>query len=218
MNSSKLTDNSKFEELEQKFAFLRHAREVDKPLNALENSTYCVIDIETTGLDPIKSEIIEIAALKIKDNDIKDIYSTLIQPSGTISAEIEKLTGISDALVSGYPSIKEVLPKFLSFIEGTVLIAHNVDFDVPFIKYWTRMKLEQEITNQTVCTLKLSRALFPGLRSHRLASVAEYLKIPTSILHRALADAEITFQVWQKMQEHLKKRNITTLPDLMKLI
>ncbi len=220
MSSSDFTESNQFTELEDKFAFLRHAREslAGHPPGSLDGSLYTVIDIETTGLDPVQNEIIEIAAIKVKDNDIKDIYNTLIQPSVAIPPMIEKLTGISDSLVAGYPSAKEALEKLLPFIESSILIAHNVEFDIPFIKYWTRMKLNHEITNSTLCTLKLSRVLLPGLGSYKLVSVAKYFKIPVSLTHRALADTEITYQVWLHLKELLKKRNIFTVNDALKLI
>ena len=139
-------------------------------------------------------------------------------PAKPITDEIEKINGISNDMVQGYPTIEKVLPKFLAFVDSTVLVAHNTDFDVNFLKYHINKHLKQEFKNPSICTLRIAQKFLPGLPNHKLHTLAEYFKVPTPLLHRALADAEITYQIWLKMLEGLNKNKITTLKDLAKAL
>jgi len=205
-----LIEDSEFKRLEKIYPFLSRARE---EFHGLEKEKYCIVDIETTGLDYTKSEIIEIAGIKIENKEIKDIFNLLVSPNSTISKEIENLTGISNDMVEGQQKIEEVGPKFLSFIEGTILVAHNSEFDIPFLKHHTKNKF----TNQVVCTLKASRFLLPNLKNHKLHTVAEYLGIQAQNRHRALGDVETTYQVWLKMIPLLNEKGIYKKEDLHKI-
>jgi DNA polymerase III epsilon subunit family exonuclease len=205
------------EDLESKYPFLRHAKG-DENREALEKQHYSIVDIETTGLEPALHEIIEIAALRVENNDIKDVFNTLIAPAAPITPEIEHLNGISNQMVSGYPAIEKVLPRFLGFIGNSILIAHNTDFDINFLKTHIKKYLDRDIENLSICTLKIAQKFLPGLSRHKLHSVAEYYKIPTPLLHRALADAEITYQIWLKLIETLKKSKILTVKELLKVL
>ena len=205
------------EELEKKYPFLRHAKP-DESQDALEKQHYSILDIETTGLEPSLYEIIEIAVLRVENNDIKDIFNTLIFPSKEITPEIERLTGISNQMVAGYPTIEKVLPRFLDFIGDSILIAHNTDFDIAFLKTHIKRHLDRNLENPSICTVRVSQKFLPGLSRHKLHSVAEYYKVPTPLLHRALADAEITYQIWLKLIETLKKSKILTVKELLKVL
>ncbi|MCX5750611.1 MAG: 3'-5' exonuclease [Candidatus Saganbacteria bacterium] len=216
-NQSEYTEGSDFKKLEKDYPFLRHAKG-DENEDALEKGHYSIIDIETTGLEPSIYEIIEIAALRVENNDIKDIFNTLITPSKEITQEIEHLTGISNQMVSGYPTIEKVLPRFLDFIGNSILIAHNTDFDVTFLNTHIKKHLDRNLENLSICTLKISRKFLPGLSRHKLHSVADYYKVPTPLLHRALADAEITYQIWLKLIETIKKSKILTVKELLKVL
>jgi len=177
-----------------------------------------IIDIETTGLYPEQSELIEIGAINVDKKDIKGIYNPLIKPKNPIPKEIEKLTAISNDIVKNHPPAEEVLPDFIKFINDKILIAHNAEFDVGFLKYHLRKILGKELNNQNICTVKLARYLLPGLANHKLHTIANYYKIPIPNRHRALGDAEITFQVWQRLIDELKKKEITTKEGLFKLL
>ena len=205
--SSSLLSDEEFLKLEKDFKFLSRAREV---LGDLEKLSYVVVDIETTGLDPVLHEIIEIGALKIENKEIKGTYQTLIQPSTTIPPEIEKLTGISQEMVINQPSISEALSSFLKFASNSILIAHNADFDLSFLKEHFVKWLKMEFKNSSLCTMKLAQKLLPGLGNYRLDTVASYFNIPTPGRHRALSDAEITYQVWNKLLGVLRDRGIIT--------
>jgi len=198
-----LRDNQ-FQELEKEYKFLSRARGED--LASLE---YVILDIETTGLEPTTSEITEIGAFKIVNQEIKDIFSSLIKPKAPISAEITRITGIDDEMVKDAPSAEAVLLKFLEFINSSTLIAHNAEFDLPFIKHHAKKLLNKEIENKIACTLKISRRLLPNLANHKLHTVAEHFGAASENRHRAIGDVELTFQVWLNFIKLLKEKNIT---------
>lgn len=212
---SDLLKNEEFLKLEKEFKFLSRARDaLGEKLNELESLPYTIIDIETTGLDPTIHEIIEIGVLKVERMEIKDIFNTLIHPRLSIPEEIEKITGISDETVKGYGTAKETLPKFLDFISDTTLIAHNSDFDVGFLKHHINTSIGKELKNQSICTVKVAKSILPYLENYKLHTVAHYFKIKTENRHRALGDAEITYSIWCKLLELLKKKNINTKKEL----
>ncbi len=179
---------------------------------------YVIVDIETTGLYPEQSEIIEIGALLIEKKDIKSVFNPLIKPKQPIPKEIEDLTTITNDIVKNHPGAEEVLPEFINFIGDKTLIAHNAEFDMGFLQYHITKILGKEIKNHYICTVKLARALLPGLSNHKLHTIANYYKIPIPNRHRALGDVEITYQVWLKLLEELKKKEITTKDGLFKLL
>jgi DNA polymerase III epsilon subunit family exonuclease len=198
---------------------LSHAREhLGKKSGELESGAFAVVDIETTGLDPVSNEIIEIGAIKISGGEVKDIFNKLIRPTAQISPEITNLTGITQDMVADSPPIKDVLPGFLNFIGDCTLIAHNVDFDIPFLKVSIQKWLKASLDNPTICTLLLSRAILPNLGNHKLHTVARYFKIEISGRHRAIGDAEATLQVWKELAKKLKAKNINTRADITKFL
>ncbi|MCX5726320.1 MAG: 3'-5' exonuclease [Candidatus Saganbacteria bacterium] len=212
---SDLLKSEEFLNLEKEYKFLSRAREAlgEKP-NELELLPYTIVDIETTGLDPEIHEITEIGALKVEKGEIKDIFNTLIKPRLPIPEKIEKITGISDEMVKGYDAASEVLPRFLKFVSDTTLVAHNSDFDITFLKHHISSSIGRELTNDSFCTLKISKGVLPYLENYKLHTVAHYFKIKTENRHRALGDAEITMSIWYKLVELLKKKNINTKKEL----
>ncbi|MBI5700713.1 3'-5' exonuclease [Candidatus Saganbacteria bacterium] len=205
-----LLEDKEFQRLEKIYPFLSRARE---EVCGMEKETFSIVDIETTGLDYTKSEIIEIAAIKVQNGDVKDIYNTLIKPAAEITPNIERLTGINNDLVLGSPVISDVAPKFLFFIENTILVAHNSDFDIPFLKH----HLQNKFTNQILCTLKASRYLLPNLANHKLHTVAKYFNIDAQNRHRALGDVETTLGMFLKMIPLLQSKGIYKKEDLQKI-
>jgi DNA polymerase-3 subunit alpha (Gram-positive type) len=207
--------SEEFNKLEVEYPFLRRAREHVFGLRALE---YVIVDIETTGLEPAANEITEVAALRVEKGEIRDVYASLIKINCPLPEEIKKLTGITDEMLRESGRDKgEVLRGFLNFVKDTPLIAHNIEFDVPFLGYHLKEGLAATLKNPLVCTLRLSRKLIPGLPSHKLGSVAEYFKIPTPLTHRASADVEVTYQLWLKLIELLEKQGISKLEDVLKI-
>jgi DNA polymerase III epsilon subunit family exonuclease len=206
--------SEEFVKLEEQYPLLRRAREQFLGLRGLEA---VIIDIETTGLEPANAEITEIAGLRINKGEIVDVFSTLVKVDGDVPPEIVKLTGITKEMLDETGEVKaKALSNFLDFIGDRALIAHNTEFDVPFLNHHLHKSFGRQIANPLICTLKLSRKLLPVLPSHRLAKVAEHFSIPTPLTHRAPGDVEITFQLWLKFIDLLEKQGISSLDPLLK--
>ena len=174
------------------------------------DDTYVVFDIETTGFSAIKDKIIEIGAVKVKEGEIVDRFSTFVNPQRPIPYEITKLTGIQDEMVLSAPTIEEVIPDFLEFIGDAVLVAHNASFDVGFLAQQCRyLDIYPEFVS--VDTVALARVLLPTLAKFKLNNVAKALNISLENHHRAVDDAGATAEIFVKFIDMLKERGITTL-------
>ncbi|KAA5807737.1 PolC-type DNA polymerase III [Thermoanaerobacterium thermosaccharolyticum] len=177
------------------------------------DDSFVVFDIETTGLSSINDSIIEIGAVKIKDCQIVDTFETFVNPQIHISNFITKLTGITDDMVKRYPPIDEVLPKFLEFIKGSTLVAHNANFDVTFIK--TKAKnLGIEVDNPVLDTLELSRHMYENLKNYKLDTVAQHLGVSLENHHRAVDDARATAEIFLKSINKLKENGIEKVNEI----
>jgi DNA polymerase III epsilon subunit family exonuclease len=161
---------------------------------------YVAFDLETTGKYYRSDEIIEIGAVKIKDGELGEEFNALVKPSGSISSEITELTGITNDKVKDSPPIQEVLPSFMDFIGDSVLVAHNVDFDYPFLGHALKKSLGRTLNNDTYCTLVQARSRMPG-QSHRLGAVAESLGVDLKDWHRASADAKAAGMIFLHFME-----------------
>ncbi len=174
---------------------------------------FVVFDIETTGFSPIKNKIIEIGAVKVSDGKICDRFSCFVNPHTPIPFEIERLTGINDDMVADAEDIETVLPKFLEFCKGCVLVAHNASFDMSFIKEnMKRQEFVQELTS--VDTVAISRALLTDMAKHTLDSISKKLNISLENHHRAVDDAEATAQIFEKFILMLEEKDIHTLSQV----
>ena len=210
-----LLESETFKKLEQDYKFLSRAR---GQLYQLESDDCVILDTETTGLEAAKSELIEIAALKIKNREIVGIYNKLIKPINSISEEITRITGITNEMVEEAPLLGEIIGPFLQFIEGSTLIMHNADFDLSFINQHIFLPRKRELGNPVICTLKVSRFLLPKLPNHKLGGLAQHFAIPVKNSHRALGDAETTFELWFKLTPLIRDKGISTREDLLKAI
>lgn len=174
----------------------------------------CVVfDIETTGFDSAINHIIEIGAVKVVEGKIVDRYSTFINPGVRIPARITELTSITDEDVKDARGIEEILPEFLEFCEGSVLVAHNASFDVGFITYKAKL-LGIDIDYTVLDTVGLARMLLPNLSKYKLNLVAKALDISLENHHRAVDDAEATAQIFVRFIEMLREREIHTFTAL----
>ena len=209
-----LLHSEEFAKLEVEYPFLRRAREHFAGLKSL---SFVVVDTETTGLEAATIEITEIAGLKVEKGEITDVFNILINIGQPLPREIIRLTGITDEMLLSGENKNSALRKFVAFIGGLPLFAHNTEFDLAFLNAHINKELVFTLTNQSVCTLMLSRKLLPGLPSHRLGKVAEYFKIPTPLVHRAPGDVELAYQIWLKMAEILEREGIGSLEELIKL-
>ena len=178
------------------------------------DDTYVVFDIETTGLSKEKEMITEIGAVKVADGKIIDRFSTFVNPKRPISAEITKLTGITDDMVKDAPTIENILPEFLKFCKDTVLVAHNASFDTGFIRIAAERAGLGELHHTIVDTLELARALLPELNKHKLDIVCEHLGVTLNGHHRAVNDAEATAEVFIKFLDMLAEKKVFTLDEI----
>jgi DNA polymerase III subunit epsilon len=181
----------------------------------LANVTFCVVDLETTGGSPAAG-ITEIGALKMRGGETTGSFQTLVNPGEPVPAFIRLLTGISDELVAGAPSIEQVLPSFLEFIGGAVLVAHNARFDTGFLDAALRAGSYRELPNRVVDTARLARKILAGeVPNNRLATLARYLRCAHQPCHRAYADVLATADVLHCLIERATAYGVTTLEDLL---
>lgn len=166
-------------------------------------SDYTVVDIETTGLYPSASEIIEVSALKCRDEKVVDVFSSLIRPVYPIAPFITGLTGISNEMVKDAPGAEETLARFYDFAGKDILIGHNVNFDINFLYDGLVKHNSLILDNSFVDVLRLARKALPFLPNHRQMTVAAYYGIETSGSHRALRDCEICNKNYLQLKRQL---------------
>ena len=164
--------------------------------------TFVIYDLETTGLDPVNSEIIEIGAIKLVDGKTTEAFSTFVKPKSRIPDVITKITNITDEMVADAHPIETVIMDFYKFTKGAILAGYNnLDFDSKFIQTAGR-KAGVEFLNEEQDVLVLARAKRPGLKSYKLIKVAEHLGVELTNAHRALNDVIATTEVFLKLYEN----------------
>ena len=177
------------------------------------DSTFVVFDIETTGFSAVNDRIIEIGAVKVENGMITEKFSEFVNPERPIPFEIEKLTSINDRMVEDAPTISVILPKFMDFCGGSVLVAHNADFDTGFIRHNCEvLGLPYDYTY--VDTLGIARSFLEGLKNYKLDTVVEAMGCTLANHHRAVDDAGATADVFVRFLERFKKKNIRDLDEL----
>ncbi|MGB5404356.1 MAG: 3'-5' exonuclease, partial [Robiginitalea sp.] len=152
---------------------------------------YTIVDIETTGNGIQGNRITEIALYNLDDHGISDSFSSLVNPQCEIPAFITGLTGINTAMVRQAPLFHELIPKIEEMSRGRVFVAHSVNFDYPIVQQEFR-RAGSEFIRKKLCSVRLSRKVFPGLRSYSLGKLCSSLKIPLENRHRAAGDAHAT--------------------------
>ena len=183
---------------------------VENSKNQTLRDPYVVFDIETTGFSPNVNKVIEIGAVKVVDGKITDRFSTFVNPQIPIPFHIENLTGISDDMVMDAPTMEVVLPDFLEFSRGCIMVAHNADFDMSFIKH--SCELQGIAYDFTIAdTVALARMLLPNLNRFKLDTVAKALNVPLGNHHRAVDDAACTADIFVKFIGMLEERGIASL-------
>lgn len=165
---------------------------------------YVVIDIETTGLSSDYDEIIELAAIKIHNGEVIDKIQTLIKPTMKICSFITELTGITNEMVKDAPNISETLPDYFKFIGDSIVLGHNVSFDVNFIYDVSEYFGCGYFSNDYVDTMRIFRKLCPEDAHHRLKDMVKKFNVDSTQYHRALADCMSTYQCFEKMKESIK--------------
>jgi len=163
-------------------------------------SDYVALDLETTGLNPYRDGIIELGAVRVCGGELADAFSQLVNPGFPVSGFITGLTGISNRMLADAPMLEEVLPAFMRFVGGSVVLGHNVRFDIGFLNAACRRLLGTGFANDYVDTMRLSRRLFPEYRHHRLCDLAERFGVESDTSHRALADVLQTHGCYEYMR------------------
>ncbi|RHS40210.1 exonuclease domain-containing protein [Clostridium sp. AF02-29] len=183
-------------------------------------SSYCIIDIETTGLSPDFDSIIEVSAVKYIDGKEVGNFTSLIKPEETyddgtyIDDFIEKLTGITNEMLSNAPEPLPVFKQFKDFIGKNILIGHNINFDINFLYDNFEYYLSEKLDNDFVDTMRFSRFIHPEEAHHRLKDLAERYKVDYSGAHRSLNDCYITHACY----EHLQKEMIQSFGSIESFI
>ena len=162
-----------------------------------------IFDVETTGFSPTAGHrVIEIGAVHLDGGATPDEFKTLVDPGCRVPLRAQRVHGISDAMLRGQPPPEVAFTAFRDFIEGALLVAHNVRFDRAFLSH-EFARLHLPLTNRFACTLKLSQRKLPWLPNHRLETVARHLLggLPKGAQsHRALDDARLTARIWQELE------------------
>ncbi len=177
---------------------------------------YVVLDLETTGLSKHYHRITEIAAVKIKNNKIAEKFEELVNPDVNIPPFITRLTGITNKMVKNKPDIKNILPKFLDFLEDNIIIAHNATFDHGFLSVNTKTHLKKEFSNQRLCTRKLAYRILNHLPSKRLETICMHYNIENKDAHRAMSDVKATYQVFDRFNKKLHSKGVKTKEDILR--
>ncbi len=177
------------------------------------DTTYCVLDLETTGLSFRTEKITEIGVMKVKGGEVLEEFSCFVNPEKPIPQKVVEVTNITDDMVKDAETIDFVMPKLLDFLGDSVLVAHNADFDIGFLKYNAK-ELGYELNNTYLDTLRLAKDLFPDYKKYKLGIIAENLGIKVEVAHRALDDVDTTVKVFRVMLDMLRERGVKTLDDI----
>jgi DNA polymerase III subunit epsilon len=184
----------------------------------LHDVTFCVVDLETTGGSATDDAITEIGAVKLRGGEATGTFATLVNPGAPIPPAITVLTGITQSMVLPAPRIEAVLPSFLEFAAGTVLVAHNARFDITFLDAALTRHDHPRLSNPVVDTCALARRLVADeVRNCKLSTLAEAYRLPHQPTHRALSDALATGDLLHVLLERAAALGVLGLDDLLAL-
>jgi DNA polymerase III epsilon subunit family exonuclease len=175
---------------EDQFALRRMVHWDLPPTIALLETPLVIFDTETTGLDSDLDRIIEFGAIKTVGGKVVDEFWSLVHTDIELTQNIVNLTGITQEMLHGQPSIDQVLPNFLQFIKGSIIVAHNAEFDMGMLKA-AAGRLGYELNCPAFCTVKLARRTLPGLPKYNLDTLAEHFKLTFEARHRAVGDVKV---------------------------
>ncbi len=169
-------------------------------VRSLASGTYAIVDTETTGMSATRGQIIEIGILRVENGEVVKTFKSLINPMRTISHTIMGITGIKNEDLDGAPAFDDVAEEIYDLLDGAVLVAHNARFDYSFIKA-EFARLERRYTAKTLCTVKLSRLLFPEQAYHNLDALIAAHGLVCQARHRAFDDAQVLWQFFETVEK-----------------
>jgi DNA polymerase III epsilon subunit family exonuclease len=197
---------------ESQFALRRMVHWSLPPSAILQETPLVIFDTETTGLDSDLDRIIEFGALKIVGGKVIDEFWSFVHTDIELTQNIVNLTGITQDMLVGQPDIGDVLPKFLRFISGSIIVAHNAEFDMGMLKS-AATRLGYELNWPAFCTVKLARKVLPGLPRYNLDTLAEHFKLTFEARHRAVGDVKVLNGILQEILEN-EEIGVTTWGDV----
>ena len=186
---------------------------VNRPDKQDIDGEYCVLDLETTGLSFRTEKITEVGIIKIKNGEVVDEFECFVNPEKPIPQEVVEVTHITDEMVKDAETIDKVIPKIIDFIGDSVLVAHNADFDIGFLKH-NFEEYGYSLENTYIDTLRLAKVIFPEMKKYKLGMIADKLEIEVEVAHRALDDVKTLVQVFNVMIEKLKEKGAKTVNDI----
>lgn len=201
------------QEADETLALRRVLRFPVAPNHMIKDMSFVLFDFETTGLDAQTDRIIEMGAIRYQTGRVLSEFSTLVDPQMAITEQITNITGITPAMLEGQPTIQQVLTDFLDFIDGGVLVAHNADFDMGFLRQ-ACLAQGVELEWPVFCTLKLARTLLPQLERKDLDTLAQHYELQFEARHRSIGDAKVTGSVLNRLLAH-EGRHLRTWADLL---
>lgn len=172
---------------------------------------YVVFDLETTGVSCVTDKVIEISALKVKNGQVMEEFSTLVNPECPIPFYASQVNGITDKMVKDSPVFQKAFADFLEFVGDAVLVGHNIHtFDMKFLYRDANRFWKQTVSNDYIDTLQLSRVCLPQLSHYKLTDLAEHYGISSEGAHRALCDCHMNHKVFERLGKEMKKTSVTT--------
>src|SRR5579884_3966351 len=208
-------------EADARLAWHGDAVSLARPLGAdllLEDATYVVVDLETTGLRPVSSQICEIGAVKIARFEIVDEFATLVDPRVPLGAAVSALTGLTDRQLRGAPAASVAVRRFLAFAGDAVLVAHNARFDLAFLDRETERLTGLRLAAPVIDTVALARRVLAGrVPRASLAQLAYFFGTSVEPCHRALPDAQATAEVLLALLGLAQERGARTVADAVAL-
>ena len=181
----------------------------------MKHRPFVFLDIETTGTSPYNSRVLEIGALRVENGEVVAKYEQLLSPPGIIPSFITNLTGITNQMTAGSPLFASIADELDEFLQGALFIAHNVGFDYGFIKAEYQL-LGKKFDMDRLCTVRLSRALYPEQRRHNLDTLIQTHGFVVPSRHRALDDAQVLVDFFNKSLDTHGLRVFSAMDKLIK--
>ncbi len=177
------------------------------------DTEYCVLDLETTGISFRTEKITEVGIIKIKNGEVLDEFECFVNPEKPIPEAVVEVTHITDDMVKDAETIDKVIPKIIDFIGDSILVAHNADFDIGFLKH-NFAEYGYSLENTYIDTLRLAKVIFPEFKKYKLGIIADNLDIKVDVAHRALDDVKTLVEVFKIMLEKIKEKGGKIVNDI----